>query len=192
MDTLSHAWEAVLEYKDALDRRGGSGFSNWAAAGEKWRAVISALLNSKLHVIACLRSKTDYVLEPNDKGKLVPKKVGLAPITRDGTEYEFTLVWDLDGSHRAMASKDRTRLFDTKTIELTEGEGRLLAEWLGGDGLAADPAARHGTGSDRAPADYARDARQARAVLDRPGQEPERGPARRFSGRGARAARSPS
>ena len=138
VDTLSHAWEAVLEYKDALDRRGGSGFSNWAAAGEKWRAVISALLNSKLHVIACLRSKTDYVLEPNDKGKLVPKKVGLAPVTRDGTEYEFTLVWDLDGSHRAMASKDRTRLFDTKTIELTEAEGRLLAEWLKG-AMASPP-----------------------------------------------------
>jgi energy-coupling factor transporter ATP-binding protein EcfA2 len=132
VDTLSHAWEAVLEYKDALDRRGGSGFSNWAAAGEKWRAVISALLNSKLHVIACLRSKTDYVLEPNEKGKMVPKKVGLAPITRDGTEYEFTLVWDLDASHRAMASKDRTRLFDSKTVELTEVEGRLLAEWLKG------------------------------------------------------------
>lgn len=138
VDTLSHAWEAVLEYKDALDRRGGSGFSNWAAAGEKWRAVISALLNSKLHVIACLRSKTDYVLEPNDKGKLVPKKVGLAPVTRDGTEYEFTLVWDLDASHRAMASKDRTRLFDAKTIELTEAEGRMLAEWLKG-AMASPP-----------------------------------------------------
>lgn len=132
IDTISHAWEAVLDYKDALDRRGGNSFTNWNAAGEKWRAVLGGLLKADVHVIATMRAKTDYVLETNDKGKQVPRKVGLAPIARDGTEYEFTLVWDLDMGHRAMASKDRTRLFDGKPVELTEDQGRLLAEWLAG------------------------------------------------------------
>jgi hypothetical protein len=54
----------------------------------------------------------------------------MAPIARDGTEYEFTLVWDLDLAHQATASKDRTRLFDGKIQMLTEADGKALAEWL--------------------------------------------------------------
>jgi len=30
----------------------------------------------------------DYVVETNEKGKLVPKKVGLAPVQREGMDYE--------------------------------------------------------------------------------------------------------
>jgi KaiC/GvpD/RAD55 family RecA-like ATPase len=130
VDTLSHAWEAVLEYKDALDRRGGNSFTNWNQAGAKWHEVVRAMLSSRQHVIACIRSKTEYVLEVNEKGKSVPKKLGMAPIARDGTEYEFTLVWDLDLAHQATASKDRTRLFDGKIQILTESDGKALAEWL--------------------------------------------------------------
>jgi DNA polymerase III delta prime subunit len=130
VDTLSHAWEAVLEYKDALDRRGGNSFTNWNQAGAKWHEVVRAMLSSRQHVIACIRSKTEYVLELNEKGKSVPKKIGMAPIARDGTEYEFTLVWDLDLAHQATASKDRTRLFDGKIQTLSEADGKALAEWL--------------------------------------------------------------
>ena len=61
-----------------------------------------------------MRSKTEYVLEKDERtGRTAPRKVGLAPVQRDGMEYEFTAVFDLsiDG-HIATASKDRTTLFD--------------------------------------------------------------------------------
>ena len=72
----------------------------------------------------------DYILETNDKGKQVPKKVGLAPIMRDGVEYEFTTVLDLDMHHQALVSKDRTGLFGDELFLITEETGERFMKWL--------------------------------------------------------------
>jgi len=88
--------------------------------------MLRAILFSMIHVIACMRSKMESVLEQNDKGKHVPQKVGMAPIMRDGVEYEFTTVFDLDSTHQAVASKDRTQLFREKIFVITEETGSQL------------------------------------------------------------------
>jgi len=64
--------------------------------------MLRAILFFKIHVIACMRSKMEYILEQNDKGKHVPQKVGMAPIMYDGVEYALTTVFDLDSSHQAL------------------------------------------------------------------------------------------
>jgi len=81
-------------------------------------------------LIATMRSKTEYVLEQNSQGKQVPKKVGMAPIQRDGMDYEFTVVFDLSQDHIATASKDRTSLFDGQAFLPTRDTGSQLKEWL--------------------------------------------------------------
>ena len=58
----------------------------------------------------------DYVVETNEKGKSVPKKVGLAPIQREGMDFEFDIVLDLDLNHNAQSSKDRSSLFDGRLV----------------------------------------------------------------------------
>lgn len=134
IDSISHAWAGeggLLEKKSALDSRGsGSGYTNWASITKEHEAFKSKILNSKAHLICTMRSKQDYVLEMNDKGKSVPKKVGLAPIQRDGMEYEFTVVLDLGMDHQAISSKDRTGLFDSKVFTPTEETGETLVKWL--------------------------------------------------------------
>jgi energy-coupling factor transporter ATP-binding protein EcfA2 len=133
IDSGSHFWEAVLDYKDKLDKRGGNSFTNWSEATRRFRGVLEAVLQSPIHVIVCLRSKMDHVLEKDEKsGRQVVKKVGMAPVMRDGVEYEFTVVLDLDMSHQAISSKDRTRLFDGRIFEITEATGRVLRDWLDG------------------------------------------------------------
>jgi hypothetical protein len=42
---------------------------------------------------------------------MVPEKVGLKGVTREGMDYEFTIVLDIDIKHNVNASKDRTGLF---------------------------------------------------------------------------------
>jgi len=149
IDSGSHFWEAVLDYKDKLDKRGGNSFTNWNEATRRFRGVLDAVLQSPIHVIVCLRSKMDHVLEKDEKsGRQVVKKVGMAPVMRDGVEYEFTVVLDLDMSHQAVSSKDRTRLFDGRIFEITEGTGCSLRDWLEGGGVtpatpkATEPAAK--------------------------------------------------
>jgi hypothetical protein len=129
IDSASHVWKWVLEYKTMLDKRGGNSFTNWSDAGKNMEQVINTVLQSQIHVIFCMRSKTEYVLETNEKGKQAPIKVGLAPVMRDGIEYEFTTVFDIDIAHNASTSKDRTGLFVDKIEMITEETGRRLREW---------------------------------------------------------------
>lgn len=133
MDSISHAWVGeggLLSMKETLDARGGNAFTNWAPVTKLHEQFKSMILQSPVHLIATMRSKQDYVVEQDGKGKSVPKKVGLAPIQREGMEYEFTLVFDLAMNHTAAVSKDRTGLFDSQIpFMVTKVTGEELVMW---------------------------------------------------------------
>ena len=133
IDSASHLWQGILADKESLDinSKGGNSYTNWAQPTKNFNATIQKFLQSRIHLISCMRSKMDYVLEENDKGKKVPKKVGLAPQMRDGIEYEFTIVFDVLANHQSNASKDRTGLFvNAGNFLITEETGRQIADWL--------------------------------------------------------------
>ena len=154
IDSFSHVWQAILEYKSKLDMRGGNSYTNWANAGNKFENVLQAVLSSKMHIICCMRSKMDYAIDTDERGKKSIRKVGLAPIMRDGIEFEFSLVLDLDMNHKAVASKDRTRMFDGKIEEITERTGELLDKWRLGKTESSPKAENSG---DEIPMDYPSD-----------------------------------
>ena len=135
IDSISQVWAGeggLLAEKEKLDARAGSNsFTNWALISKRHEAFKSAILNSPLHIICTMRSKTDYAIVVNEKGKTEPKKMGLAPIQRDGLEYDFSIVFDIDISHNALASKDRTGLFVTEIpFLITEAVGKKIIDWL--------------------------------------------------------------
>lgn len=133
IDSLTHVWAAeggLLQQKEALDSRGGNSYTNWATITKLYEELKSKLLHSPIDIICTLRSKQEYVLEENQKGKQAPKKVGLAPIMRDGMEYEFTTVFDIGMDHQFMVSKDRTGLFDGVVATITENTGKEIRDWL--------------------------------------------------------------
>lgn len=145
VDSLSHAWAGeggLLQQKEALDARGGNQYTNWAPITKLHERLKSRLLHAPLHVIATMRSKTEYVVEADARGKSTPRKVGMAPVQRDGYEYEFTLVFDLAADHAAHPTKDRTGLFNGFTGLLDTPHGVLIREWLqsGAEPAAAPPA----------------------------------------------------
>lgn len=133
IDSLSHAWAGqggLLDQKSRMDAQDpGHGFLNWDTIGRKQNRLIERIMASQMHIIATTRTKQAYTWETNDKGKQTPKKVGLAPIQRDGLEYEFLLVLYLDRA-RAWADKDNTGLFKGVEFQPTPGTGNLLLEWL--------------------------------------------------------------
>lgn len=133
IDSLSHAWAGeggALEIVDNAMSGSKNKFTAWREVTPKHNTLVNAMLQSKCHIIATMRSKTEYVLEEDDRGKKVPKKVGMAPIQRDGMEYEFTVMFDLSVQHVATVSKDRTSLFDGQYIKPSEETGKQLLEWL--------------------------------------------------------------
>ena len=144
IDSLSHAWAGtggILEYVDAKSETAkGNKFAGWREATPKHNSLVDAMLQSPMHVIATMRSKTEYVLVEDEKGKKVPKKVGMAPVQREGVDFEFSLVFDIDQErHIATTSKDRTELFDGFFGKLTEEHGRMIREWLDSGETAPEP-----------------------------------------------------
>lgn len=132
IDSLSHAWAGAGGLLDMQGHLADSmnSFSAWRKVTPLHNRLIDAMLSSKCHIIATMRSKTDYIQAENERGRTEIKKVGLAPVQRDGMEYEFGLVFDLSMNHMATVSKDRTGLFDGKVFMLTTETGEALKDWL--------------------------------------------------------------
>lgn len=112
IDSLSHAWSGaggVLEMVDKAAKRSQSNntYTAWRDATPEHNRLVEAMLACPLHLIVTMRSKTEYVLEQNDKGKMTPKKVGLAPVQRDGLEYEFDIVGEMNMENELIISKTR-------------------------------------------------------------------------------------
>ncbi|MGN8276630.1 ATP-binding protein [Pseudomonas sp. SMN5] len=131
IDSYSHEWTGsggCLEANEKLAHQKFKG-NTWAAWNEttpRHRRLTDKILTSSLHIICTMRSKTETV---QGEGKKI-LKLGMKSEQRDGTDYEFTVVLDLthDG-HTAMASKDRTKLFEEPEL-ITQDTGRRLLAWL--------------------------------------------------------------
>jgi hypothetical protein len=134
LDSISHAWAGeggILDTQGKLADSGMNSFTAWRKLTPQHNALVEAMLRSRLHLVATMRAKMDYVVEQNEKGKSVPRKVGLAPVQREGMDYEFDIVFDLDLNHNAIASKDRSSLFDGKILTRPDDNvGRVILGWL--------------------------------------------------------------
>jgi energy-coupling factor transporter ATP-binding protein EcfA2 len=136
IDSLSHAWmgrDGALELVDKAARRNGNG-NSWAA----WRdvtplhnALVDAMLAASLHVIVTMRSKMEYVQDKDEKGKSVIRKIGLQPVQRDGLEYEFDVIGDMDQDNTLIVSKTRCPSLVGAVISRPNADlATVLAQWL--------------------------------------------------------------
>lgn len=112
IDSLSHAWEGeggALDLADAATarQRTPNSFTAWREVTPLHREMVDAILQSKAHIVATMRSKTEYAIERSTNGKTNIRKVGMAPIQRAGMEYEFTVVANMDADNRIVISKSR-------------------------------------------------------------------------------------
>ena len=134
IDSLSHAWEGeggALEQVTKAQDRAKNSFTAWKDVTPQHNRMIQAILKSPCHVVATMRSKTEYVLEVNDKGKSVPRKVGMAPVQRAGMEYEFDLYLSMDWDHVMRVSKSRCPDLDgALAVKPSVNTFLPFAQWL--------------------------------------------------------------
>lgn len=134
LDTISHAWAGtggLLDKRSRLaDTAKFNSFTAWRMITPEHNKFVDAMVQSQIHLIATLRTKTEWIIVEDEKGKTRPQKIGLTPIQRGGMEYEFTIVFDLSQDHFATVSKDRTGLFDGKVFMPTPKTGREILDWL--------------------------------------------------------------
>lgn len=136
IDSLSHAWNGtggLLEIVDnAAKKFKGNSYMAWSEGTPIQNRLIEGIVGAEIHVIATMRSKQDYVLIERN-GKQVPQKVGMAPIQRDGFEYEFDLFLEMDVENNAIVSKTRCPALTGAVIrEPGAALADTLLEWLQG------------------------------------------------------------
>lgn len=131
IDSLSHFWSGEGGVLEQVDRAGSNKFTNgWGTMTPVQNKMVEKILSYPGHVICTLRSKTAYAVDQNG-GKAVPRKVGQAPIQRDGLEYEFTLVLDLDRDHSVGISKTRCAELETTGFVSGSDLPNLIATFIG-------------------------------------------------------------
>ena len=111
IDSMSHEWvgkKGALELHDRATARSRSknSFTAWMEVTPKHNRFIDEILAYPGHVIGTFRTKTAYIIEEVD-GKQKPKKVGTTPIQRDGIEYEFDIVAEMDLDNTLSVTKTR-------------------------------------------------------------------------------------
>ena len=104
IDSLTHAWKAVLAAVDATTNNRGQqdGRQGWRKQRPEHDALVQSIIHCPIHVIATARSKREIDWEDDKK-----KTVGLVPIADGEVRFEFDLVIDMDREHTAVVSKVR-------------------------------------------------------------------------------------
>ncbi len=134
IDSLSHAWQELLDEVDKLTKTKykGNSWQAWSDGTPRQRRLVDAILRYPGHVIATMRSKTEWTTEKDERsGKTKPVRVGLAPEQGKGIEYEFDMLMELSPDNYASFIKDRTGKFQGRILERPDEQvGRDIKAWL--------------------------------------------------------------
>jgi hypothetical protein len=155
IDSMTHAWQELLTEIDniAAHQFKGNTWGAWRVGRPLQRKFIDAILSYPGHIIATMRSDTEWALEQGNNGKMKPVKVGLKPIQDKGMDYEFDTVLEISTEHIATITKDRTGKFQDQTIDKPGKEfGQAFAAWLGTNPTLAPAPAPSGFQQDMAEA----------------------------------------
>jgi hypothetical protein len=140
IDSLSHAWNGTggaLELVETITRynQKNNSFNAWGEVTPLQNKLIDTILASSIHIIATMRTKTEYVIEQVN-GKSVPRKVGMAPIQRADVEYEFDIYADMDASNTMIIQKSRCSALYGQVIAKPSGTlAEVIQTWLAGEPL---------------------------------------------------------
>jgi hypothetical protein len=139
IDSLSHFWTGKNGELDKVDRAArdmqtANSFAAWKQVTPIHNALIDKIVSAPMHILASMRAKTEWVLDRDDQtGKSRPRKVGLAPVMRDGIEYEFDVYGEMDQDNTLRISKSRCpRLTGITFAKPGEGLANVLKQWLAG------------------------------------------------------------
>lgn len=143
-DSSTHAWAGtggLLEKHGRLtdnDPKKNS-YTAWRHITPDHNALVDTWLQSPAHIIVTMRSKVEYAQQTGPNGKTQVVKLGMAPVQREGMEYEFTVFFDINDQSIAHATKDRTDLYSSvnasgflekRDFMITPKIGQELFQWL--------------------------------------------------------------
>lgn len=154
IDQISHEWAGsggLLELTNNVAQQSSSknSFTAFAQTTPRHNKFIESLVRCPTHLICTMRVKQDWELERNEHGKLEPRKLGMAPIQRESTDYEFDIVGNIDSNHYMKVETRGTlsrllgnRVFNPGSDIDHPGDiveiGQLVGKWIAGRASAEE------------------------------------------------------
>jgi hypothetical protein len=145
IDSLSHAWSGTGGALDMVEDKAKlmKSANSWAA----WRFVtpiqntlINTITGSKMHIIATMRVKTEYIVEDTKDGKKAPKKIGLAPIQKENIEHEFDIFGEMTMEHDMIISKSRIPSVSDKLFSKPgQNFAKHIIDWMNSGEIVEEP-----------------------------------------------------
>ena len=136
IDSLSHVWNGingVLEMADSITEksRTKNGFSEgWRVMSPVYTRLIQRLIHAGVHTIFSVRAKTEYEMQKDERsGKIQPVKIGLAPVLREGFEFEVDLWGDLSVPNNDL-TVSKTRIDTVALGEVVRKPGAEFADTI--------------------------------------------------------------
>lgn len=145
IDSVSHEWEGQGGCED-IAHGGNSRNPEWNKAKREHKSFMNAMLQSPVHVIACMRAREKVKLEKDGQGKTQYVPQGVLPIQEKNFTFELTaslMMWN--GGHQREILKCPAELIpifgtpgEWAEGYLTHEHGKRLRDWVDG-GKHLDP-----------------------------------------------------
>jgi hypothetical protein len=131
IDSVSHEWEGTGGC-DEIASSSSNKVIGWQKAKEQHKRFMNVLLQSDMHIIACIRAreKTDFT-DPKS-----PRALGVQPICEKNFMFEMTaslMMWDGGRSQQIMkCPADLAPILGRQKGYLSAEDGKALRDWVSG------------------------------------------------------------
>ena len=128
IDSVSHCWEGDGGCEEIAAASGK--MPNWKLAKSEHKKFMSALLQSNMHIIVCVRArdKVDF------KNPREPVALGLQPICEKNFMFEMTasmMMWNSGKNQQFLKMpSDLISVFGDGSDYLTKSHGKSLIDWV--------------------------------------------------------------
>ncbi len=140
IDSVTHEWEGAGGCDD-IANDGDPKVPRWNRAKREHKRFMNALLQSDMHIIACIRARDKVRIEKDGRGKSEFIPIGVQPIQEKNFMFELTasLLMHEGGQHyeRTKVPADLLHAFPGDRY-ITPETGRLVRQWVDGGGIV-DP-----------------------------------------------------
>ena len=145
IDSFSHEYDGeggIMEWADRLAESGVKSPGNWKDPKGAHKKLVGKLLQSRCHLIFCLRAD-EKIRIAREGGKTVVEPLGWMPIQEKRFMYEmtasFTLIPTAPGRpffNLPHKLQEQHRAIFPEGEPIGEDAGRKIAEWAAGDTIA--------------------------------------------------------
>jgi hypothetical protein len=133
IDSISHEWEGSGGCEE-IANAGNPKVPRWNTAKSEHKRFMNKLLQSDMHIIACIRAREKVKLIKRD-GKTEFESQGVQPIQEKNFAFEVTaslMMWNSGKEHELLKCPDELAHLFTGSGYINDTHGAAILEWVQG------------------------------------------------------------